>query len=628
MFSQTQKDTILLKDVNIIAKVNKTPAGLSYNIIDSTVISDFSGSTLGELLNTNSAVFIKSYGQGGISTSSFRGTSASHTKVNFNGIEINNPMLGQFNFSLFPVFFIDKIILYQGGSSMHADEGALGGSINMEIKPKINENFYGEINQSYGSFLTFKTGIKTGFSNNIFQSEIRLYNESSENDFEYLNTANGLWNIEKQKNAEYCKKGILINNNIIPSKNQKLNIVFWHLNNKSNLPPLMSYEGTEKEENQIDKNTFVSGNWNWFIKKLKLEYNPGYSNTILHYYSGEKETNVTYIESESSTNSFYNNLKINWFDKNVDIKSKLFYNQHYANYNNLLDSSGYNANTVETGFSIELIYNLSNKLSSYGIIQENTRNFEIVLPAFTTGIEYKISKKRNIKLHSNFSRNYRYPSLNDLYWTPGGNPDLLPEESYSGDLGIEKETVKNNFNISLALTCYISKYNNLISWVPYDGILWSPVNINKVNSGGFEFTVKSKYDLLKTKLELMSTYSLTRSVNNSENNKYNFSIENQTPYIPIHSGNIHIKLIYDKYYLKLSHIYTGKRSTLINSGSDSYILPSINLDNIRIGGDFTISKNNFEIYFCINNILNVDYQMILWRAMPRRNYSINLKFCW
>ncbi|MGV2480682.1 UNVERIFIED_CONTAM: TonB-dependent receptor, partial [Salmonella enterica subsp. enterica serovar Weltevreden] len=29
------------------------------------------------------------------------------------------------------------------------------------------------------------------------------------------------------------------------------------------------------------------------------------------------------------------------------------------------------------------------------------------------------------------SRLYRYPNFNDLYWNPGGNPNLNPENGYS-----------------------------------------------------------------------------------------------------------------------------------------------------------------------------------------------------
>ena len=65
--------------------------------------------TVAELLSENSVIYIKSYGSGGLSTASFRGTGAGHTQLTWNDININNPMVGQFDLSLVPAGFIDDI---------------------------------------------------------------------------------------------------------------------------------------------------------------------------------------------------------------------------------------------------------------------------------------------------------------------------------------------------------------------------------------------------------------------------------------------------------------------------------------------------------------------------------------
>ena len=70
-------------------------------------------------------------GQGGVATSSFRGTSSSHTQVNWNGITINPASNGSFDFSLFPTFFTDDVALYHGNNYQKNGSGALGGSINL-----------------------------------------------------------------------------------------------------------------------------------------------------------------------------------------------------------------------------------------------------------------------------------------------------------------------------------------------------------------------------------------------------------------------------------------------------------------------------------------------------------------
>ena len=54
---------------------------------------------------------------------------------------------------------------------------------------------------------------------------------------------------------------------------------------------------------------------------------------------------------------------------------------------------------------------------------------------WSAGIVFNLLKKE-LKLKGSTAYNYRFPSMNDLYWRPGGNPDVKPEEGYSYDASI------------------------------------------------------------------------------------------------------------------------------------------------------------------------------------------------
>lgn len=43
------------------------------------------------------------------------------------------------------------------------------------------------------------------------------------------------------------------------------------------------------------------------------------------------------------------------------------------------------------------------------------------------------------------SRNYRFPTLNDLYFLPGGNPDLKNEHGFSYDAGVSFDVGKKGY---------------------------------------------------------------------------------------------------------------------------------------------------------------------------------------
>lgn len=50
-------------------------------------------------------------------------------------------------------------------------------------------------------------------------------------------------------------------------------------------------------------------------------------------------------------------------------------------------------------------------------------------------VDWLASKRGNVVLKASAARNYRYPTLNDLYFQPGGNPDLRPEQGWTFDAG-------------------------------------------------------------------------------------------------------------------------------------------------------------------------------------------------
>lgn len=91
------------------------------------------------------------------------------------------------------------------------------------------------------------------------------------------------------------------------------------------------------------------------------------------------------------------------------------------------------------------------------------------------------------------SYNYRFPSMNDLYWRPGGNPDVKPEDGYSYDAAIGyKNDLTSWMILNAEASGYLMHIDNWILWLPKDGNqwIWTPQNKRNVLSLGAEFTGK------------------------------------------------------------------------------------------------------------------------------------------
>ena len=89
-----------LPEISIYAERPIKEIGVQQTKMDSIVLKENIALSVADVLTFNSSIFVKNYGRATLSTVSFRGTSASHTQVSWNGMKINNPMLGMTDFSI------------------------------------------------------------------------------------------------------------------------------------------------------------------------------------------------------------------------------------------------------------------------------------------------------------------------------------------------------------------------------------------------------------------------------------------------------------------------------------------------------------------------------------------------
>ena len=96
------KKGVVLDDVTVWGKRPLSEVGVQKTTFDSVALKENIALSMADVLSYNSSVFVKSYGRATLSTVSFRGTSPSHTQVTWNGMRLNNPMLGMTDFSMIP----------------------------------------------------------------------------------------------------------------------------------------------------------------------------------------------------------------------------------------------------------------------------------------------------------------------------------------------------------------------------------------------------------------------------------------------------------------------------------------------------------------------------------------------
>jgi Outer membrane cobalamin receptor protein len=426
---------------------------LSTQKIDTLVMSVKNTSQLSQLLIQHSPVFIKTYGPGALSTASFRGTTASHTLVLWNGFQLNAPNMGQVDFSTIPVFMADNLSL-GWGSGGSANSGGLGGVVNIETFSGFCKGLQLELKQAYGCFNTWGTFLTIGHSGKRFSVRLKAYRNSSDNDFEYENSATIPHQTMKQKNSEFMDFGLMPELHFMTIKGV-ISFVSWNQWNDRNLPPIMPNVGNLNSV-EWTKDSFSRNHLSYkmYWKTGSFQAKSGCFIEKQNYFLETKnpvtDDRITYINSSNKSwvlhelaeleQSIYQSWKLN---AKVQWDMEQVQSDNYEGTKSRDVVSFYAAMNGQAFPDVDLNFTLRFDVvdgRSKGVFPTMSFSYEMpFLPEMTAALGY--------------SHNYRNPSLNDLYWYPGGNENLLSEDGRTFDFEIKLGRQNNVFPLNGGLAC-------------------------------------------------------------------------------------------------------------------------------------------------------------------------------
>ena len=616
-YCQKLKDTLMIEGITVSEKRLKPYQGLKTSNIDSLVLQKQIGASLSDLLSAHTSVFIKTYGQGGLATASFRGTSASHTPVLWNDVVINSPMLSQMDFSSLPVFFMDDIKLMFGGSSLINNSGGLGGSIKIENKSsrdKLNISYM----QQIGSFSTYGSYLDIGFRVRKISSRSRLMFLTAANDFSFKNIASGSEiPIEIRKDAAYKQYGWLQEFYFLPKPGDEIGLKFWFQKNDRDIPQPIVVLPIDKNEQQKNSLFRGSANWKHYKGKGKLECSLAYIHDFLNY-----TNKIAFINSDNRTNTIAANLKYRYkVSEKTSIQTGITNDYFLINSTNYQGIKTRNQLSAFAGATSEI----TNRLALNAVVRKEItdKDFQPFLPSL--GIEYQLLKNKALLLKAHISKNYHLPSLNDLFWTPGGNPELKPEDGFSAEGGAAYELKKKkHFSINTELTYFYTHITDWILWQP-DPVFryWTPLNLKEVISQGIEWNATVVCQLKNVIFRFNATYAYTSARNLKPINQNDETTNKQLIYIPMHSYNAGLRAEWKHYFVAFSNHFSGKRFT---NTSNTRNMPAYQLADFSLGMVFPVKEHSFSAQLNVNNLFDVDYQAIAWQPMPGRNMEIKLTY--
>lgn len=658
IFAQRSHD---LQEVVIQARRPAKDIGVQKTVFDSLALKENIALSMADVLTFNSSVFVKNHGRATLSTVAFRGTSPSHTQVTWNGMRINNPMLGMTDFSTIPSYFIDKASLLHGTSSVNETGGGLGGLVRLSTSPDAERGFGLQYVQGIGSFRTFDEFARFTYGSKHWSVSTRFVHSSSPNDYKYVNHDKkeniydddhniiGQYHpVERNRSGAFRDMHILQEVYYNTRKGDRFGLNAWYIDSNRELPVLTTDYGDPREFDNRQRERTFRGVLSWDHRRgaWSTVARAGYIHTWMAYdYSREiTEGNWSQMtRSRSNVNTIYGQFEWEWnpmrqwfFTANTSVHQQLVKSsdKNVILVNGDKGIVGYDKGRIEVSASASAKWQPISRLGLSVVLRQEMfgDRWAPLIPAFF--IDGVVSEVGNITLRASISKNYKFPTLNDLYFLPGGNPDLRSESGFNYDAGASFAVgTPGVFSLDGSLTWFDSYIDDWIMWLPTTKGFFSPRNVKKVHAYGVE--AKANLGVMLGRgwlLDLNGSFSWSPSINDGEKmSPADQSVGKQLPYVPKYSASVTGRLSWKSWAFLYKWAYYSERYTM--SSNDYTItghLPEYFMSNISLEKGFSFRPLDLQLKLAINNLFDEDYLSVLSRPMPGINFeffiSITPKF--
>lgn len=528
-------------------------------------------------LQKDSRFQVRQYAPGSVATMNLGGANSNQTRIMWEGIDISSMASGVLDLSIVPSVLVNAKSVASGSNAFLSSDQAMIGGLRLgwatSAKPFFSTSF--AANTIGLRSLVVQNGGK--LSKIRYRSFIKT--EQSANDYRYTIGNNDL----RMKGMEY-----------------------------STLTLLQRYEG---KVGRVQWNTNI-----WYTDAFKN--NRG---SILT--SGS----MNHLE-DRSLRGIFSTQKRDW-------KGSLFYGKEWQSYTdtvssiNLRDTNTYDQLTLRfvklgkrSQSSIFGSYNHAGGTSRQASLVHATANHKQFMgktfnAVFRStywnskvygGTQLNWIKDRKATYHQLTAGTfYRVPTINELFWSPGGNPDLKAEQSY----GIKYSAQRKLGAFSTYFSTDQLYHNNLIQWTPGSNGMWQPENIEVAYTSSS--SVISKYSSRKWTNELSLTHQYSRVLEAILSGNEGKSLLYRPDWNAVHT------LTYDtpKIDVQLRTNYLGKRQTLRDNSSSGEL-------SREVWADLSCTStvlSKVKILIAVHNITNADRTFFLNYPMPGRHYSLTIQ---
>ena len=612
--------------------------------LDSAVLAQYRGSSLAEVLQARTPLSLKYYGPGQLATIALRGTSAQHTAVLWNGLNIMLPTLGQTDFALLPVGANTRVSIQPGPAAALYGSGAVGGAILLDAVPDWRPGQRGSAQLDAGSFGLVGGNVEVRAASAALAVRVAAGYREAQNNYSYVvPEARGPVRYTLQNAALRHQWSFSPDLAWRVGRAGELTAAAWLTDTDREIQSGTGIIGGQARERDQSRrltlgyrHTAARGQWSgraaWFEDILNYRDGGTPSNSRVRTTQAQAE----HTAALGARGSLRLGAEAQHFAALVDgygtapiaeSRAAAFALLRYdprpalrlsANLRQAALPAGLAPLTPTVGLEWDLLPGVATAAPTDSAAASEAGNQavpQLRTYAFTHLLTFRASA----------ARSYRAPTLNERYWRPGGNPDLRPESGFGYEAGLRHRLAgRPGLVLETGLTAFRQEVDDWVQWLPSARTgIWSPRNLRRVRSQGLEISTALRLRRGRYTGSTQLAYHLTdtRKTQGAPDDPDPVGV--QLAFVPRHQASFSTDHRWRGWLASSTLVFSSFRYT--NASGDTY-LPGTVLLGATLGRTLPGPAGTRLLLLAqANNLLGQAYESYPGRPAPPRSVGGSLR---
>lgn len=612
VFALQAQHQVLLNDAEVVTVSYADQAAAMSSTPDSLVMLAMPGASLGELLAMSSALNLRTYGPTGtLITGAGRGLPSDHLAVFWLGVPLNSPTLGLTDLSAVPMALFSTPQLQSGHSLSRSPGGGAAGSIHLGSEPEAMVR----VGSGYDNLNNFRhwAGVSLHPTGRL-KTSTRYQRDRASNRFNYHDPYLAGNPERAQEHNAFARDALIQELHVKPSAKWEIAAGAWLQRSALEVPDIMGKYG-QSHAHQRDSSLRLTASVSHVRRRSTFFIRAGRFDERQHYTYRMSSTGPMLIDSRIAT--LRNFGSAGWIHRaqnfetevTADVSDERAQSSHHGATGARRTLAGVQARTA---WSINNLWKLRG-----GFRYDSGPGASMPVP------ELQLSRySQSVRLFAGVRRIFRYPDLNQMFWVPGGDPSLDPEQGWSFDSGFNGKAVIGNLSVDYGANIYLQRMSSLIVWTAETGTLRAR-NLREVTSQGVQGQVSASLPLASLPKIGKLVFRQTIDLNVQKNDGLG---DLDRRFFPMLQGRYSAAIHTPRYYMGSNIRYVTEHWMPEHLNTIRGMQDAVLLADVFVGVTFQVNRHEFRAGVMCRNVGDVLDHRISRIASPGRVVAINLEF--